>query len=364
MKILIPLLGFGKAGGYRVLSMLANEWIKLGHEVTFIVPGDSEQPYFPTKAKIIWIDYTGKILENQNDISYTGSFGVAKRLLAIYKGLSNEEKYTDVILANHNLTAWPVAFIQTVAKKIYYVQAYEPEYYHQHSLKKYILKTGAYLSYYILSNKISNAPIYLKYKNLKSQDWVPPGIDFSLFYPSKSPEIIEEQFVMGCIGRKEIEKGIQHVIEAFLLLREKGIPVRLKVAYGNIPDEIRAREDVNVVVPQNDEELADFYRSLDVLVAPGLVQLGAAHYPVMEAMACGVPVVTTGYIPASSENAWIVPIADSHAIAKSIEEIMYADQDTIKIKTALSLKAIAEFGWENVSKKFITILMNINLKYS
>ena len=53
MNIVIPLLGFGKAGGYRVLSMLANEWILLGHEVYFIVPDDSSYPYFPTKATII-----------------------------------------------------------------------------------------------------------------------------------------------------------------------------------------------------------------------------------------------------------------------------------------------------------------------
>jgi len=38
-----------------------------------------------------------------------------------------------------------------------------------------------------------------------------------------------------------------------------------------------------VVVPGNDTELADYYRSVDILIAPGTVQHGAPHYPVMEA---------------------------------------------------------------------------------
>jgi hypothetical protein len=33
MKILIPILGFGRTGGYRVLSQLATEWCKQGHAV-------------------------------------------------------------------------------------------------------------------------------------------------------------------------------------------------------------------------------------------------------------------------------------------------------------------------------------------
>ena len=37
MKIIIPLVGsFSKEGGWRVLSELANAWIRMGHEVVFL----------------------------------------------------------------------------------------------------------------------------------------------------------------------------------------------------------------------------------------------------------------------------------------------------------------------------------------
>lgn len=59
MRILIPMLGFGRAGGYRVLSELANVWLRAGHDVAFAVPATSEVPYFPTEATIHWLDGKG-----------------------------------------------------------------------------------------------------------------------------------------------------------------------------------------------------------------------------------------------------------------------------------------------------------------
>jgi len=44
MRILIPIGGFGRAGGYRVLSELANHWIALGATVDFLVDHRSDPP--------------------------------------------------------------------------------------------------------------------------------------------------------------------------------------------------------------------------------------------------------------------------------------------------------------------------------
>ena len=103
MKILIPVLGFGNSGGYRVLSKLADELIKIGHSVDFLSPDTSENPYFPTAASILWADKNGNILSSNN--------GFTKRANAI----SNQRQLTkailklvlifyDIIIANHSLT--------------------------------------------------------------------------------------------------------------------------------------------------------------------------------------------------------------------------------------------------------------------
>ena len=66
MKIAIPIFGFSASGGGRVLSELANQWILMGHDVTFITFGDTILPYFPTQADIIWVDYKLNQIPNNN----------------------------------------------------------------------------------------------------------------------------------------------------------------------------------------------------------------------------------------------------------------------------------------------------------
>ena len=58
--------------------------------------------------------------------------------------------------------------------------------------------------------------------------------------------------------------------------------------------------------PNCDSELADYYRSIDILIAPSFLQLGAYHYPVIEALACGTAVITAGYLPGNKYNSWIL----------------------------------------------------------
>ena len=51
INIAIPIFAFIKSGGMRVITNMANEWVKIGHFVEFIVTNET-QPYFPTKAQI------------------------------------------------------------------------------------------------------------------------------------------------------------------------------------------------------------------------------------------------------------------------------------------------------------------------
>ena len=61
MRILVPILSFGRAGGYRVLSELANNWVSRNHDVDFLSPDSSDEPYFPTKAEIRWVNGEGVV---------------------------------------------------------------------------------------------------------------------------------------------------------------------------------------------------------------------------------------------------------------------------------------------------------------
>lgn len=362
MKILIPIIGFGKAGGYRVLSELANNWLLTGHQVDFLVDDRSDDPYFPTCATIQRFDRKGNV-SNKNKKSTKTIFAADGNAFSIYFGmlraLQSIGANYDVILANHSLTAIPVALARTgEAKKFYYIQAYEPEYYELENGKKAkFLKWLSILSYRLPLRQIVNAPVYIGYRTIRAFDWVPPGINKTIFYQRTSPPSFEalQTWTIGLIGRHEPSKGIRYALEAFEEIAKTDKNVRLKVAFGNLPDGWK-HDQVEVVVPKNDSELADFYRSIDIMLAPGIVQLGACHYPVLEAMACGTPVVTTGYFPADNLNSWIVPVADSKAIVEAVICIKGITSEVLKKKLDIAKNAIKPFSWQCVSEKFLDLL--------
>lgn len=352
MKILIPVFGFGRTGGYRVLSELASAWIKQGHSVDFLCLGSSPEPYFPTSGKIIRIDRKGKLSNENNGDAKLSRF---QHLKALYKGLNLLGPTYNVILANHSLTAWPVGLASCGdAKKIYYVQAYEPEYYSgAKTLRGYLFGLVSALTYHLPLEKIVNSPIYFKYKNLRSSFYVPPGLDLDNFRPSLSAkENLKDSniVVIGCIGRSEPEKGTVYVLRAFEMLYAKDQRYRLRIAaFGDLPDNW-THEKCELIVPKNDMELADYYRGLDILVAPGTVQHGAPHYPVLEAGACGIPVITTGYMGATDDTAWIVPNRDAKSIANAVEVIV-SDNQSVRKRVDRFLADIVAYSWNNVATK-------------
>lgn len=357
MRILIPIIGFARAGGYRVLSELANSWVKSGAKVDFLVNEASSNPYFPTTAGVIYINNIGRIL---NDTEYKNRSPRVLRgllnLVGLSRAISRIGKDYDIILANHSLTAWPVAFsLCEKFKKFYYIQAYEPEYYDlEKGLKNRLHGWMSRKSYLFNLTQVCNAKNYIGYKNIRAKEWVPPGIDFDIFFSkSKYTDFSTvQEIVLGCIGRKEPAKGIKYALEAFELLYAVDKRYRLHVAFGNLPTNWN-HPGLKVVMPKNDRELSEFYRSVDIMLAPGTIQLGAPHYPVMEAMACGVPVVNTGYLPANTENSWIVDVMCSNSIVTAVNDIV--SKNNFKDRVSKATEDISHFDWSCVSNKMIKI---------
>ena len=351
LNILIPIMSLGRSGGIRVLSELANNWILMGHSVSIVTFYESNAPYFPTNADVIWVDINGnKVVSNKPD--YILSHSANKRIIALYRFLRRNSENFDVVFANHNLTVWPV-WLGSKSTNFYYIQAYEVGLLPNNSVKNCIINIVAYFSYFLPLHKIVNAEIYKDYKNIHTENVIFPGLDLSIFYP-KTTKIFQKdkQFVVGCIGRLEELKGTDDVLEAVKILHRKNYDIKFKVAFNPVN-----YDRYELVKPDGDNNLADFYRDLDVLVAPCHVQLGAVHYPVIEAMSCKTTVITTGYYPATNENAYIVPIKSPEAIAETIISILNNYEQAI-YKTEKAYKAIQQFDWKIVSSKFIDVFNN------
>jgi glycosyltransferase involved in cell wall biosynthesis len=367
MKIFLPIIHFGKSGGFRVLSELANNWIDVGHEVAFICYSDClsfPKPYFPTTAKIIYIDKYGKVIEKTNNTFVTGfdtkvsPICRIKQLIALLKSINNLSTKKDIILATYSLTAYCVNYSKKNDNKYYYIQAYEPEYFGETILGRikasFISKT-----YNFNLQKIVNSPIYYNYKNLTADKCVYPGLDFAIFNNNGKVNKLKfnkSKFVIGCIGRKEKVKGTQLVIDAYNILLKNNINCVLKMAVFGCEDLLQ--DNIEATIPKNDFELAAYYKSIDVLVAPGTSQFGAVHYPVIEAMACGTAVITTAYHPAHPDNAWITPPFSGVGIANQIQSII-ENPDLALYKAKKAMTDIKHLSWPSVATEMLKIFQSL-----
>ena len=150
-------------------------------------------------------------------------------------------------------------------------------------------------------------------------DVIPPGVDLNLFRPSllgKSPERVRILFVGGDFERK----GGHDLLEAAQSLADE---VELDIVTGagtpSIPAGLRAR--VHHGLKPQSEKLVALYRAADIFVLPS--RGDCMPQAVIEAIACGLPVVATrvGAIPemvTDGVNGYLVPAREPRALAEAI----------------------------------------------
>jgi glycosyltransferase involved in cell wall biosynthesis len=159
---------------------------------------------------------------------------------------------------------------------------------------------------------------------------IPPGLDPDLYHPRESTS--GSEFQIGYVGRLVREKGVDLLIRACSTLgsawrlriigdgEQAGSLRRLAVDLG-----LSAQVQFQGVVPSSD--VPEMLRGLDTLVLPSRSlpnwreQMGRV---LLEAMACGVPVVgsTCGEIPrVIGEGGLIFPEGDASELASRLHQL-------------------------------------------
>lgn len=354
MKVLIPVWGFGKAGGNRVLSKLADELIDQKIQVDFICPENSGPPYFPTKAGVIWVNTKGEIVGHPSEKK--GSF--ISYLFSLTRGLKKIKSISsyDVIFTNLNLTVYPALLAGLKSKVVYYIQSYESGVYMASgkSLKNFVLSLLARGTYHFGLFCIVNAEIFRSYKDIHCNRVLYPGIDFNNFFPPAQSKTGFSKIILGTIGRNIPSKGTRYIVSAFKELFQEYPNLELHIAFSS-PEEFGVHPGIKYILPANDEELGDFYRSLDYYLCAVYIEPGAFHYPVAEAMSCKIPVITTKYYPANSNNAFMVDTQNSKGF---VDQFKYAIEHPQIRETRVekAFKDIRHLTWENSGRKLLRYL--------
>lgn len=218
---------------------------------------------------------------------------------------------------------------------------------------------------------------------------VPHGVDTSLFHPLT--ELKEKTFTFiankGFTGNLNDRGGMQYIVEAFLKEFEPDEKVQLiakiNIAYGtpNI-EELLQKKGLT-----GNENLKFNLDTVDIKLLPKLYNRGhcfisatrgdAFNLPVAEAMACGLPAITTNFggqcdfVNASNgwlvdykleDVTWDVAYEGSKWGTPSITELrrgmryVFEHQQEAQEKGAKALTSIKNYTWDNSAKQLLTII--------
>jgi glycosyltransferase involved in cell wall biosynthesis len=162
---------------------------------------------------------------------------------------------------------------------------------------------------------------------------VPTGIDLERFKPGDRAAaravtgVNPQAFVVGIVATLRSWKGHRYLIEALAASQAKDLEL---VIVGDGPQRAALEEQARAsLVPTrfagNQDDVAPWLQSFDVFALPSYANEGVPQ-ALMQAMACGLPVVTTdvgsiGEIVADGDTGVIVKPQDGEALRAAIEAL-------------------------------------------
>jgi glycosyltransferase involved in cell wall biosynthesis len=357
LKIAIPISRFDSSGGIRVLSVLANGLANRGFRTSFVVPRGRHRPFFP--------------LDDRVNIHVIGpDFGNYPRVSGLMKKvqLAVGSPPTEVAIANAFMTAYPVRFNQMIGRTkraLYFVQGYEPiafgEYGHGPAWLRALKTRLAGLTYHIdlecVTNSAWTSKMIRQYHNLNSVV-VPLGVDTTIFHPVRS---IKEKRALSpvimTVGNSNPVKRFSLFMETVQLLQKKNRCTALVATHD--PSLLKSEGlSAEFASPNDDAQIAALYDKASVFVSTSACE--GFGLPLLEAMACGTPVVTTdsGGVRDFCEdgfNCRIVQSARAEDLAQAVEEIRSnTDLESRLIQNGLA--TARQWPWERLIDSFDRLL--------
>ena len=194
------------------------------------------------------------------------------------------------------------------------------------------------------------------------------GVDTGQFHPAPArpsraarPQPVpfgDDCFVIGTVGRSQDVKNHDGLVDAFALLRQQ-LPqdtgLRLAIV-GDGPLLPRLKEKIAaagladcVWLPGARSDIADVMRGLDLFVLPSLAE--GTPVTVLEAMACGLPVVATqvGGLPEVVEESvtgLLVPPANAPALAAALHSFQSRPQQASAAGAAGRLRVERQYSMQ------------------
>ncbi|MBT4540674.1 glycosyltransferase family 4 protein [Candidatus Woesearchaeota archaeon] len=188
------------------------------------------------------------------------------------------------------------------------------------------------------------------------------GTDVNKFVPvenkadAKKALNIDPNFtVIGFSGRIGREKNLITLYRAFRRIEKKYENLKLLIIGKGIKSlEQEFSSQRNIIMPGSVNGVVSYLQAMDIFVLPSLTE--TSSLATMEAMACGLPIVTTpvGYVKdyiVEKENGMFFPFKNSLVLSLKLEMLLKDDNLRVKLGRQARETIVDRFSWDKTSTK-------------
>ncbi len=202
---------------------------------------------------------------------------------------------------------------------------------------------------------------------------IPYGIDVSLFRPSSGhgeslgiPERFQAPFAIF-VGKFRYYKGLHHLVRAM-----KDVKTGSLLLIGEGPEEPMLRSLVAGLGLENrvafmghveERLLPGFYQAGQIFVLPSCLRSEAFGIVQVEAMACGLPVVSTelgtgtSFVNRHGETGLVVPPSDPAALAAAMNALLHDRSRREAMSIAARARVCSQFTKERMVESTLELYM-------
>ena len=217
----------------------------------------------------------------------------------------------------------------------------------------------------------------VRYYGMKSSQIhvVPEGVHTDVFRPIRDPERIRawRQKRLGAdseflcyVGKPTERRNLTSLIRAFAeLKRRAAIPHKLLIAGADLPgtspfrqviEELGLGSEVIVLGYVGHDEMPLVYNAASMLIYPSSYE--GFGMPVLEAMACGTPVIAlnnTAFPEFAGGVALLLDSAEVQVLAKGIQQIL-ADPELRERMAREGPRRAASYDWKVITQRYLDLM--------
>jgi len=166
------------------------------------------------------------------------------------------------------------------------------------------------------------------------------------------------------VGRLQARKNLQRLVSAYAAIRSAGFPHKL-VLVGKADSlfepvlariqELELERDVLRPGYVSDEDLPHFYRAADVFIYPSFYE--GFGLPIIEAMACGTPVITSrgsSLEEVAGDAALLIDPLSEQSIAEALKQVLGDPQLAQRLGQS-GLRRSEKFSFKNAARQTIDV---------